>query len=118
MSLAGLDIETFWVQHGPLLVLALRVGDFAYLTDVSHIEERDFDRLHGLKNLILDGVRYKPHPNHFHYDKAIEVAQRIGAERTFLTHLSSDYDHDKVNRELPEGIELAFDGLRIAVQDS
>jgi len=117
MNLAGMKIETFWVQHGPIPVLALRVGDFAYITDVSHIEERDMDRLHNLKNLILDGVRYRPHPNHYHYEKAIEVAQRIGAEMTYLTHLSSDYDHDKVNAELPKGIQLAFDGLRIPIHN-
>ena len=94
-------------------VLGLRVGKFAYVTDVSHIPEAAMEMLNGLDCLILDAVRYRPHPNHFHYEKAIEVAQRIGATQTYFTHLSDDYDHDRTNSELPAGIGLAFDGLRI-----
>lgn len=115
LSLGGMQIETFWVEHGPLPVLALRVGDFAYVTDVSHIPDDAMSRLRGLDCLILDAVRYRPHPNHLHYDRAIEVAQEIGARQTYFTHLSDDYDHDKVNSELPQGIELAYDGLTIYI---
>jgi len=64
---------------------------------------------------VVDAVRYKPHPNHYHLERAIEVARTIGAKQTYFTHLSSDYDHDKTNAELPEGIQLAYDGLRIKV---
>lgn len=113
LELAGLVIETFWVWHGPTRVLGLRVRDFAYLTDVSEIPEDVWPRLRGLDTLVLDAVRRRPHPNHFHLEKAIEVAQRIGARRTYFTHLSHDYDHDRTNAELPDGIRLAYDGLRI-----
>lgn len=113
LNLGGLEIRTFWVEHGPLPVLALRVGGFAYVTDVSHIPEEAWNQLTGVETLVLDAVRYKPHPNHFHFDRALEVAREIGAKKTYLTHLSDDYDHDKTNAELPDDIELAYDGLRI-----
>lgn len=113
LDICGLEIEVLKVYHGPLPVPALRIGQFAYVTDVSLIPEEVWPRLCGLDILVLDAVRYKPHPNHFHYEKAVEVSLALGAKQTYFTHLSHDYDHDKVNAELPNGIELAFDGLRI-----
>jgi phosphoribosyl 1,2-cyclic phosphate phosphodiesterase len=113
LTVGGMPIQTMWVQHGKMSVVAIRLGGFAYVTDVSEIPPPAWAKLQGLSTLILDGVRYKPHPNHFHYDKAIEVAQALGATKTYLTHLSHDYDHDVTNAELPPEIELAYDGLKI-----
>jgi phosphoribosyl 1,2-cyclic phosphate phosphodiesterase len=113
LQACGLQIEVFTVWHGPWPVLALRVNDFAYLTDLNHIPDEVWPKLKNLRTLILDAVRRKPHPTHYHLEKAIEVAQQIGAEKTYFTHLSHDYDHDKANADLPSGIELAYDGLTI-----
>lgn len=113
LSTCGLDIELMTVTHGTIPVLALRVNDFAYVTDVSFIPQDAMPKLGGLKNLILDAVRYEPHPNHYHFRKALEVTQEIGAETTYFTHLSHDYDHDAVEACLPPGVHLAFDGLRV-----
>lgn len=113
LNVAGLSIETMIVLHGTAPVIALRVGNFAYVTDVSEIPHEAAEKLLGLDTLVLDAVRYKPHPNHFHFEKAIEVAQQIGATKTYFTHLSHDYDHDATNAGLPPEIELAYDGLRI-----
>jgi phosphoribosyl 1,2-cyclic phosphate phosphodiesterase len=71
--------------------------------------------LRDLDVLVLDAVRYKPHPNHFNMEQALVAAEKIGARKTYFTHLSHDYDHDKVNSELPSGIELAYDGLRLMI---
>ncbi|MCB8932155.1 MAG: MBL fold metallo-hydrolase [Fimbriimonadaceae bacterium] len=109
----GFEIELFCVVHGPWPVLALRVGDFAYVTDVGEIPPEAEAHLQGLETLVLDAVRKRPHPNHFHFEKAIEVAQRLAARKTYFTHLSHDYDHHATNAILPDGIELAYDGLRI-----
>lgn len=113
LEVVGLTIRSVWVEHGDLPVLGIRVNDFAYVTDVSHIPDESMAKLSNLECLILDAVRYRPHPNHFHYDRAIEVAAEIGAAKTYFTHLSDDYDHDEVNRQLPDGVELAYDGLKI-----
>lgn len=113
LDLAGFRLRTFLVEHGQVPVIAFRVQDFAYLTDVSRIPPEAESKMQGLDVLVLDGVRYKPHPNHLHFEAAIETAQRIGAKTTYLTHLSHDYDHDRVEADLPLGIRLAYDGLQV-----
>jgi len=109
----GLVIQIYWVEHGPMPVMAVKTGGFAYVTDVSHIPGSVWPHLLGLDTLILDAVRYRPHPNHFHFDKAVEVALALGAKKTYFTHLCDDYDHDETNKTLPKGIELAYDGLAV-----
>lgn len=112
----GMEVRTFIVMHGPTPVVGLRVGGFVYLTDVSEIPSDAWKYLSDLDTLVIDAVRRKPHPNHFHFEKAKEVAAEIGAKMTYFTHLSHDYDHDITERdELPPNIRLAYDGLRIAV---
>lgn len=113
MELAGLTIRTYIVEHGKWPVIGVRVNDFAYVTDVSRIPDAAMAQLKGLSVMVLDAVRLKPHINHFHFEKALQVAQEIGAKKTYLTHLSDDYDHDITDAALPKGIELAYDGLRI-----
>lgn len=115
LELAGLQIRTFVVEHGTVPVIGLRVNNFAYLTDVSKIPDSVWPWLVGLETLVLDAVRYKPHPNHFHFDAAIEIAERIGAKCTYFTHLSHDYDHAIVEATLPPQIRLAFDGLELEI---
>lgn len=115
LDVVGLSLKTFTVQHGPIPVVAFRVNNFAYLTDVSEISSEGYGMLRGLDVLVLDAVRYKPHPNHFHFERALEEAAKIGAKRTIFTHLSHDYDHDVVNATLPAGIELGYDGLELPV---
>ena len=115
ITLGGVTFQTFWVEHGPIPCLAFRIGDFAYVTDVSHIPESVWPLLEGLKTLVLDAVRLAPHPNHFHFEKSLQVAQELAAETTFFTHLSDDYDHSLTESSLPPNIRLAFDGLKIEI---
>lgn len=115
IEVGGMQVETMEVAHGKIPVVAVRVGGFAYVTDVSEIPSEAWEKLQGLDTLILDAVRLAPHPNHFHFEKALEVAKELGAKKTYLTHLSHDYDHDITNSQLPMGIELAWDGLRIEI---
>jgi phosphoribosyl 1,2-cyclic phosphate phosphodiesterase len=115
LEVAGLELKLRIVEHGPWPVIAVIVGRFAYVTDVKTISPEVLEELRGLDTLVLDAVRRKPHPNHLHFDAAIELALELGARQTYFTHLSHDYDHDVVNAELPAGIALAYDGLKIAV---
>ncbi len=113
LEVGGMSLRLFWVEHGKVPCLALRVNNVAYITDVSSISDENIALLQGLDTLILDAVRYAPHPNHFHYERALQVAAEIGAKQTFFTHLSDDYDHFRTDAELPSGINLAYDGLRV-----
>jgi phosphoribosyl 1,2-cyclic phosphate phosphodiesterase len=99
------------VRHGELDVLGFRCGDFAYVTDCNFISEESYGRLAGVRVLILDALRYRPHPTHFSIAESIAVAARIGAERTIFTHLTHDVDHAAPAVTLPPGVELGYDGL-------
>jgi phosphoribosyl 1,2-cyclic phosphate phosphodiesterase len=81
------------------------------MTDCNGIPETEFEKLKNLDALILDALRYKPHPKHFSIDEAVDAAKKIGAKKTYFTHMTHDVVHDEANAKLPEGIEFAYDGL-------
>lgn len=101
------------ILHGARPVLGLRLGRFAYLTDCSAIPDPSWRLLDGLDVLVLDALRERPHPTHFHLDAAVEAARRIGARRTYFTHMAHDLRHAPTCARLPQGMELAYDGLRV-----
>jgi phosphoribosyl 1,2-cyclic phosphate phosphodiesterase len=82
---------------------------------VNRIPDEAMEHLRGLDTLILDAVRIRPHPTHFHFEEAVRVAKEIGAGVTYFTHLSADFDHDETEAALPPEIRLAYDGLRISI---
>jgi phosphoribosyl 1,2-cyclic phosphate phosphodiesterase len=98
--------------HAHFDVLGFRIDDVAYCTDVSQIPKESWPRLEGLRVLVLDGLRFKPHPGHFSIEQALEVIDRVRPARAYLTHMSHDVEHEAANRQLPPGVELAYDGLK------
>jgi phosphoribosyl 1,2-cyclic phosphate phosphodiesterase len=110
----GIDIVPLPVRHGDWTILGFRIGDFAYITDTNGIPQATMDLLHGVEHLALDGLRVTPpHPTHFTIGEAAAVAQTIGARNTWLIHLTHEVDHETVEATLPEGVRLAYDGLRL-----
>lgn len=97
--------------HAHFNVLGFRIDDVAYCTDVNKIPPESWHLLDGLRVLVLDALRYKPHPGHFCLDEALEVIDRVKPQRAYLTHMSHDLDHAETNRKLPKNVELAYDGL-------
>jgi phosphoribosyl 1,2-cyclic phosphate phosphodiesterase len=112
-TVGELEVTPIPLVHGRTAVLGFRVGRFAYGTDCNLIPDSSMALLRGLDVLILDALRRRAHPAHFNLEQAVDVAGRIGATRTFFTHIAHELKHEDVNRELPSGMALGFDGLKI-----
>ena len=114
-SIGGETFTPVPVWHGQREILGFRVRDFAYLTDCSGIPDASWALLGGLETLAIDALRHRPHPTHFTVAQALDVSARVGARRTWLTHICHDLPHAATNASLPAGVELAYDGLRIEI---
>ncbi|GGC47532.1 hydrolase [Parapedobacter defluvii] len=111
-SLFSTEIIPIEVMHYMMPVLGFRVGDFTYITDAKTVSETEIRKIAGTKILVVNALQRDPHISHFTLDEAITFAQRIGAEHTYFTHISHRLGrHEEVQRELPNGISLAYDGL-------
>lgn len=110
-----LSIEPVEVAHGKLLINGYRIGNFAYITDVSGIPEASVRKLSGVEYLVLGGLRFRPHVSHFSISQAVEMARRIEPRHTFLVHMSHEVEHFDASRKLPAGVALAYDGLVLEV---
>ncbi len=112
-DVAGITFTPIEVIHYKLPVLGFRVRDFTYLTDCNFIADEEIKKAKGTKILILDALQQSPHLSHFTLQEAIEVAKKIGAEKTFFTHISHKMGlHKEVEKILPENMFLAYDGLK------
>ncbi len=109
-EISGLLFQPVEVMHGGLPVLGFRIGNFVYLTDMSAISAEEKKKLAGVKMLVVNALHHKAHYSHFNLEQALAFIADIGPERAFLTHIShrmGKYTEVK----LPEGVELAYDGL-------
>lgn len=103
------------LEHGTGLSLGFRIAGLAYLTDCSGIPHASWPLLEDLDLLVIDALRFREHASHFSIAEAIAVAERLGARRTLLTHLSHDVDYRRHSGQLPGGIELAYDGQMVGL---
>jgi phosphoribosyl 1,2-cyclic phosphate phosphodiesterase len=104
------------ILHGGRTILGFRFGRFAYLTDCSAVPDASMTRLGGLDVLVLDALRPQSHPTHMTLAQAVAVARRVGATRTYFTHMAHDLPHAATCAALPEAMALAYDGLRLEVR--
>ena len=117
ICVAGTEVRPVPVTHGVRTILGFRFGRFAYLTDCSAIPETSWPLLEGLDVVVVDALRERPHASHFCLDQAVEAARRIGAGRTFFTHMAHDLGHEATCAKLPAGMALAYDGLRLEIAE-
>jgi phosphoribosyl 1,2-cyclic phosphate phosphodiesterase len=111
-ELFGLTITPVPLLHGPMSATGYRLGDVAYLSDCSSIPEESLASLAGLEVLIIDALRYTPHPNHFNIEGALEVVERLRPRRAVFTHLTHEVAYRGGDR-LPPEVEFAYDGMTL-----
>jgi len=118
-TLGGLEIVPVPLLHGRLPVLGFRIGKFAYLTDCNAIPDESWALLTsngGVRTIILDALRYRPHSTHFTVGESVGIAARLGVERAYFTHICHDLAHAATCAQLPTGVELAYDGLVLEIE--
>jgi len=112
----GVEVEAIRGMHMELPVLAYRFGALAYVTDVSFLPEESIDRLKGVKTLVVNCLRHKPHYSHFNLEQALAVINRVNPNKAYLTHISHDFGlFDSVEIKLPSNVHQAYDGLHLRV---
>ena len=114
-DIGGTTIVPVPLVHGRLPILGFRIGTFAYLTDCSVIPDGSWPLLEGLEVVVLDALRERPHPTHFSLSEALGAAERIGAGRTYFTHICHELRHQPTSARLRAGVELAYDGLTVLI---
>lgn len=113
----GLKIVPINVWHGRLPIFGYRIGDFAYITDAKKIDEEELDKLEGVKVMIVNALRYKPHFAHFSVEEALEFIENVKPERAYLTHFCHDIGrHEELMKKLPKNVFPVYDGEILKVE--
>jgi len=110
----GIDIKPINVMHYKLPVFGYRINDFTYITDVNHIPDEEKDKIKGSKVLVLSALQKKSHLSHFNLEQAIATVKELEIPQAYFIHMGHKMGlHRDIEEELPDGMELAYDGLQI-----
>ena len=113
-EIEGVEIVPIRGAHSRFEVTGFRFGRLAYLTDFKEIDNKELSKLQGVELLVVNALRFEPHDSHFSVEEALQVIERVAPQRAYLTHMSHDIGlHCVANLRLPEGVEFAYDGLKI-----
>ena len=117
VTIGDVDVTAVPVPHGKMTVYAYRIGPLAYVTDAKVIPPEALEKLRGAQVLVINALFRTEHPTHLSIPEAVRAAREIGADRTYLTHLTHDNFHADLEAELPRGVTPAFDGLTIRIDE-
>ncbi|MDE3046667.1 MAG: MBL fold metallo-hydrolase [Verrucomicrobiota bacterium] len=112
----GVKIRYMSYRQAGMKVTGYRIGNFAYVSDIREYDDSIFDELKGVKKLVLSALREEPSPVHFSLTEAVAFARKVGAEKTWLTHMSHSVEHNWACRHLPPDVQPGYDGLTIPFQ--
>lgn len=116
LLVSGVEVIPLPVQHFKLPVMGFRIGKVAYITDANRFSPETWDRLEGVEVLVINALRKEKHISHFNLDEALEVIEKVGPKQAYLTHISHLLGrHREVSLDLPRGVALGEDGLKISV---
>jgi len=115
-SLGRTEVIPVPLWHGRRLVQGYRIGSLAYLTDCSAIPDSSWELLDGVDVVVIDALRHRPHPTHFTVAEALAAVQRLGPSHAWFTHICHDLPHAATTANLPDGVELAYDGLSVTFE--
>lgn len=117
-EIEGKHITPVSYLHNQLQVYGYRMGGFAYLTDIKSISETEAEKLKNLEVVVVSALRIEPHHSHFNLAEALEFIEKIKPNKTYLTHISHLLGfHDEVEQSLPENVHLAYDNLKISIDE-
>ena len=112
----GVEIVPIKGKHSRFEVTGFRIGRFAYLTDFKEIADEEVAKLKGVEVLVVNALRFEPHDSHFSVDDALDLIEKVAPKKSYLTHMSHDIGlHCVANLRLPDGVEFAYDGLKIEI---
>ena len=118
VTIGDIDVTAVPVPHGKMTVYAYRIGPLAYVTDAKSVPPEALERLRGAQVLVINALFRTEHPTHLSIPEAVRVSRELGADRTYLTHLTHDNFHADLEAELPRGVSPAFDGLTIRIDET
>ena len=115
-AIGDLAITPIQVWHLKMPVFGFRFGSFTYITDANRIEEQEKEKIRGSKVLVLNALRKEKHISHYNLDEAVELVKELGIPQAYFTHISHQLGkHKDIERGLPYGMHLAYDGLVLHV---
>ncbi len=116
LQVGDLKIEAIPVMHARLPILGFRIGNLAYITDANFLSEGALKQIEGSRVLVLNALQKQSHISHYTLEQAVELAQATGIPRVYFIHMSHRMGrHSEIAKELPEGIQLAWDGLKVEI---
>jgi len=115
-NIGGVKIQPINVWHHKMPVKSFRIGDFTYITDANRIEEEELEKIKGSEVVVINALRKESHISHFTLEEAISILEKIKPKKAYLTHISHLLGlHEEVEKELPDYIQIAYDGLTITI---
>jgi len=114
--LRDIEITPIEVDHGKLKIFGFRFHNVAYITDASHISDKEMEKIYNLDILVINALRKEPHPTHFGLQQALDVIEKVKPKKAYLTHISYKFGfHKEISKILPKNVFLAYDGLEVSV---